>query len=112
MELSLFLQKAIETGAFLSAFAGIAAAVVMFSLTKKFGTGIVATGFRWIAWGVSVIGAGLIFEGVAQFLQIQVAILTLIKEVLLLLGTYIIVIGTKLTADKLEQMLRPKADKK
>lgn len=112
MDTGFILQKTIETGAFLSASAGIAAAIIIFTLRKKFGTGIVASGFGYTAWGVAVIGAGLILEGLQQFIQIKIIGLTLIKEILLLVGTYIIVIGTKLTADRLENLLGPKSQKK
>lgn len=104
MDSSFILQKGIELGAFLSAAAGIVAALIIFDLTKKFGAGIVATGFRYTAWGVTIIGTALLLEGILQFIQIRIPGLTLIKEILLLLGTYTIVIGTKLTADRLEDL--------
>lgn len=105
LETNLFiLQKSIEAGAFLSAFAGLAAALVMFGLTRKFGTGIVATGFRYTAVGVAIIGLAMILEAFLQYLQIRTGSLILVKEILLVIGTYIIVIGTKVTADKLEHL--------
>lgn len=88
---------------FIAAFAGIAAAFVMLSITKKLRLGVLATSFRSTSWGVIFIAAALVVEAVSFYLQMQNdQIATLLKTALLIVGTYIIVIGAKSTADKLE----------
>lgn len=98
------LGKAIEMAAIISALAGISAAIIMRKVTSHFGTGIVATGYRFTAGGVAIIGLAMFIESVIEYLQIRIDVLILLKEMLLVLGTYIIVIGTKLTADKLDNL--------
>lgn len=98
------LERIIEMAALIAALAGISAAVIMKKITSHFGTGIVATGYRYAAGGVAMIGLAMLIEAVLKYLQVQGGILTLAKEVLLVLGTYTIVIGTKLTADKLDNL--------
>ena len=98
------LEKLIEVVTVISALAGISAAIIMRKITTHFGTGIVATGYRWTALGVAIIGLSMFVESGLQYLQIQVKILILLKEILLLSGTYIIVSGTKITADKLDNL--------
>lgn len=92
---------------FIAAFAGATAALVMLSITKKLGLGVLAASFRSISWGVIFIAGALVVEAVAFYLGLQnEALLTLIKTGLLILGTYIIVIGAKNTADKLENVTK------
>jgi len=98
------LEKVIQVAALISALAGISAAIVMRRVTTHFGAGIVATGYRFTAGGVAIIGLAMFIESIIEYLQIRMEILILIKEILLVLGTYTIVIGTKLTADKLDNL--------
>lgn len=103
----------IQAGSFIAAFAAIAAGVLMFSVTKKFGTGILASGFKRISIGVLLIAGGIIIDAVQTYLlqspvmlnfqSVTVGII-LAKDVLFVLGTYIIVIGSKSTGDKLENL--------
>lgn len=102
------LPKLIEMAAIISALAGISAALIMKKVTRHFGTGIVATGYRFTAGGVAFIGLAMFIESIIQYLQLSLPILTLAKEILLVAGTYIIVIGTKLTADKLDNLTNNK----
>jgi uncharacterized membrane-anchored protein len=100
----------IQGGAFVAAFAAITAAVLMFSVTKKFGTGILAAGFKSIAVGVGIIALGIIVDAVGSYLQTSLAIilppLLIVKAVFFVVGTYIIVIGSKKTGDKLESLTK------
>jgi len=106
----------VEAGSFMSAFAAIAAGVVMASVTKKFGTGILASGFKTNSWGVFFIAFGIILDAAGSYLIVsgyssivpQVAMIGLLlaKEACFLLGTYIIVIGSKKTGDKLETLMK------
>src|SRR5579871_5949231 len=97
-----------QGGSFIAAFAAIAASIVMFSVTKKFGTGIMAQGFQRIAIGVLFIALGIILDAINSYIQINSNIVSLtiiiIKEVFFVIGTYIIVIGSKKTGDKLESL--------
>jgi hypothetical protein len=58
LDLTKLLTIIIEAGAFISAFAAIVAAVIMLKVTKKFGTGILSSGFRAISFGVFFIALG------------------------------------------------------
>lgn len=106
----------VEAGSFMSAFAAIAAGIVMASVTKKFGTGILASGFKTNSWGVFCIALGIIIDAVNSYLTVSnytnllpafVTIgLLLAKEACFVIGTYIIVIGSKKTGDKLESLMK------
>lgn len=105
MQINQTLTILVQAGTLIAAFAGIAASVVMFSLTRKFGQGILASSFKTVSWGVIFVAAALVVDAFGFYLQIQGnALLTLVKAALLILGTYIIVIGAKNTADKLENL--------
>jgi len=106
----------VEAGSFMSAFAAIAAGIVMASVTKKFGTGILASGFKTNSWGVFFIAFGIIIDAVSSYLSVSgyssllptiipIGIL-LAKEACFVIGTYIIVIGSKKTGDKLESLMK------
>jgi hypothetical protein len=104
----------IEGGAFISAFAAIVATLIMFKVTKNFGTGILASGFKAIAFGVFFIALGLFADAVeaylqaANFPQLQqyITYILLVKLVFFVIGTYIIVIGSKKTGDKIESLTK------
>lgn len=100
----------IQAGSFIAAFAAITAGVIMASVTKKFGTGILASGFKSISIGVVLIALGIILDAVQSYLQIsEVAVslfMILAKDILFVAGTYIIVIGSKRTGDKLESLTK------
>ena len=101
----------VEAGSFISAFAAITAGIIMANVTRKFGTGMLALGFRSISVGVFFIALGIIFDAVQAYLQLSnnlalIPILIGIKEILFVIGTYIIVIGSKKTGDKLESLTK------
>lgn len=111
MEINKLFIILIQTGAFISSFAGIAAGIIMANVTKKFGTGILASGFKSIAIGVFLIALGIIFDAIQVYFQNYsnltfITVLIGIKEVLFVAGTYIIVIGSKRTGDKLENLIK------
>lgn len=96
---------------FISAFAAGAASLLMFQVTRKFGTGILASGFKNIAVGVIFIAVGIILDALASYFQvfqsgIYTSALFFLKGLCFLIGTYIIVIGSKKTADKLESLTK------
>lgn len=101
----------IQGGSFISAFAAIVAGFLMAQVTKKFGTGILATGFKSISLGVFIIAAGILIDALLNYLQVSgtfevPVVLLLIKEAFFVLGTYIIVVGSKNTGDKLESLTK------
>ena len=110
MSLATLLPLFINAGAFIAAFAAITAGVIMSSVRKKFGTGILASGFKTIATGVFFIAGGIIIDAVTYYLQIgptsPFGAILLIKDILFVAGTYIIVVGSKQTADKLESLTK------
>jgi hypothetical protein len=105
---------AIEAGAFISTMAALVAAVIMLRVTRKFGTGILASGFKSISFGVLFIALGILVDAVQSYLQVEgftgigqfITIILLVKLVLFVIGTYIIVIGSKKTGDKLESLTK------
>jgi len=101
----------VEMGSFISVFAAVIAGILMAQVTKKFGTGILASGFKSISIGVFFIAAGILIDAVESYVQTSSAlevltIFILIKEALFVIGTYIIVIGSKKTGDKLESLTK------
>lgn len=108
MDTSKLLTIIVEAGSFIAAFAAIAASVMMASVRKKFGTGILASGFRTISIGVLFIALAIIIDAVNSYLQVSNALvitaILIAKDVLFIIGTYIIVIGSKKTGDKLESL--------
>lgn len=101
----------VEAGSFIAAFAGISAGFMMSAVTKKFGTGILASGFRSISVGVFFIAAGIIIDAANSYIQIStnavvITAILLAKEAFFVIGTYIIVIGSKKTGDKLESLTK------
>ncbi len=110
MDTTKLLEIIIQAGSFIAAFASIAAGVIMTSVTKKFGSGILASGFKSISIGVFFIAAGIFLDALNSYLQIsnniELAVLLIIKEIFFVAGTYIIVIGSKKTGDKLESLTK------
>lgn len=110
MDVAKIFSVILQAGYFIAAFAAIAAGILMSSVTKKFGTGILASGFRDIAAGVFLLAGGIIVDSLNAYLQLaDTPVLTfflILKEVFFVLGTYTIVIGTKKTVDKLESLTK------
>ncbi len=110
MDTAKLLTIIIQAGSFIAAFAAIAAGVIMSSVTKKFGTGILASGFKTISVGILFIAAGIILDAINSYLQISnnqvFAMILILKEALFVVGTYIIVIGSKKTGDNLESLTK------
>lgn len=96
---------------FVAAFAAIAASVLMYQVTKKFGSGILASGFKSISAGVLFLALGIIIDALNSYFLLSYnnvfsALIFLIKGICFVVGTYIIVIGSKRTADKLESLTK------
>src|SRR5581483_2199947 len=106
------LTIAVEGGSLISVFAAVIAGLVMAQVTKKFGTGILASGFKSISIGVLFIAMGILIDAVESYIQVSggfeiSTIIVLVKEAFFVIGTYIIVIGSKKTGDKLESLTKP-----
>jgi hypothetical protein len=98
-----------EAASFIAAFAAITSAIIMARFIKKFATGILATGFKTIGIGIFVLALGIIVDAIninIQTLESPQILITLlvIKQVFFVVGSYIIVIGSKNMGDKLEIM--------
>lgn len=110
MEINNILPIIIQAGSFIAAFAAITAGFIMHSVTKKFGTGILASGFKTISFGVFFIALGIIIDAIIEYLHLNNTNITLIilfiKDLLFVVGTYIIVIGSKKTGDSLESLTK------
>lgn len=103
----------IEASSFVSVLAAITAAIIMARMTKKFGSGILATSFKSISVGILFIAVGILIDAVESYMEVSgfsnpnlTEILLLVKAPLFILGTYIIVIGSKKTGDKLESLMK------
>ena len=106
-----FLTIIVNGISFIAAFAAIAAAVIMYQVTKKFGSGILAHGFKTIGTGVLFIAMGIIIDAINSYLQISYSSVYsvgvfVIKGSCFVIGTYTIVIGSKRTIDKLENLTK------
>ncbi len=112
MDIDKLLVIIIQGGSFIAAFAAVSAGVVMASVTKKFGMGLLASGFKSISIGVFFIAAGIITDALQSYIMFSIDSLTVltiilaVKEVLFVVGTYIIVIGSKKTGDELESLIK------
>lgn len=101
----------IEGFLFVSAFAALTAAIIMYQVKEKSGVGILSRGFRSIARGVFFIALGIITDALISYSQISgVTVVFLashvLKGVLFVIGTYIIVIGSKRTVERLEALMK------
>jgi hypothetical protein len=101
----------IEAGALISAFAAVVAGIIMFQVKKHFGTGILATGFKSISIGVLFVAGGIMLDSVQTYMNVSGygeinSLLLIIKDALFVIGTYIIVIGSKKTGDNLESLTK------
>lgn len=106
-----FMTIIVNGVSFIAAFAAIAAAVIMYQVTKKFGTGILAHGFKTIGTGVLFLALGIIIDAVNSYFQLSISSvysvgIFLIKGICFVVGTYTIVIGSKRTIDKLENLTK------
>ena len=104
------IQLLIEAASFISAFAAIAAGVIMAKFLRKFVTGILAKGFKTIGIGIFVLSLGIIIDAIIIHTQNSKStlpfldLLTILKQALFLTGTYIIVVSSKNMGDKLEKL--------
>ena len=99
----------VQAGSFISTFAAIVAGIIMFQVTKKFGVGILASGFKSVSIGVIFIAFGILVDAIQTYLQMSKVSFTatwllIFKDILFIIGTYTIVIGSKKTGDKLESL--------
>lgn len=110
-----FLTILVQGISFVAAFAAVAAAVLMYQVTKKFGSGILASGFKSIASGVLFLALGITIDALSSYLLLSFSgilgnvffvLIFVIKGVCFVTGTYIIVIGSKRTADHLENLTK------
>ena len=104
----------IEAASFIAAFAAITAAVIMIRFIRKFVTGILAVGFKTIGIGVFVLALAIIIDAFEVYTQAikdspTLNILLVVRQVLFVLGTYIVVIGSKNMGDKLEELSKHKS---
>ena len=104
----------IEAASFISAFAAIAAGIIMARFIRKFVSGILAIGFKTIAIGIFIVALGIIIDALVLYLHVlntptTLNILLVTKQILFVIGTYIIVIGSKRMGDKLEELSKHKS---
>lgn len=105
------LNMVFQAFSFISVFAAIIAGIIMFYVRRKFGTGILAKGFKNISVGVLLIAFGILFDVFLEYLRQAIGgslivILELVRGLAFLTGTYVIVIAGKKMADSLESLLK------
>jgi len=75
----------IESASFISAFAAIAAAIIMARFVKKFVTGILAVGFKTIGIGTFVLALAIIADAIDLYIQVsqnqELSLLLLIRQI-------------------------------
>lgn len=94
---------------FVAFFAALAGALIMYRVTQKFRGGILASGFKSIMIGILFISGGILIDAVTtDYWGIWSGAvgtgLMILKGVLFVIGTYVIVIGSKRMADRLESV--------
>lgn len=104
----------IESASFTAAFAAIAAAIIMARFIKKFVTGILSIGFKTIGIGIFILALGIIMDAFGIYSQVSkdpsiFSLLLIAKQILFVIGTYIVVIGSKKMGDKLEMLSKHKS---
>lgn len=104
----------VEAASFISAFAAITAGIIMARFIRKFVSGILAIGFKTIAIGIFIVALAIIIDAVAIYIQVlntpkSLSLLLVARQILFVIGTYIIVIGTKSMGDKLEVLSKHKS---
>ena len=104
----------IEAASFIAAFAGITAAIIMSRFIRRFVTGILAMGFKTIGIGIFILALGIIVDAIGIYLQNSMNqpifyVFLIFRQVFFVLGTYIIVIGSKTMGDKLETLSKHKS---
>ncbi len=102
-------QLVIEAISFISAFAAIAAGVIMAKFLRKFVAGILARGFKTIGIGIFILALGIIMDATEIYTQALntsgfLTALLILKPIIFLIGTYTIVTGSKTMGDKLETL--------
>lgn len=110
------LNVILEAGSFISAFAAIVAGFLMAQVTKKFGSGILASGFKTNSLGIFFIAVAILIDALNTYVVVNnyqnllpayvIIALALVKEIFFIIGTYIIVIGSKKTGDKIEGLMK------
>jgi hypothetical protein len=100
----------VQVVSLIAAIAAVIAGVLMANVTKRFGTGILASGFKTISLGVFFVVGGIVLDAANTYLQITdlnaLAIITLLKSIFFVVGTFIIVNGSKKTSEKLESLTK------
>ena len=114
MDYAKLVPALIEAASFITAFAAIAAAIIMARFIRRFVTGILAVGFRTIGIGIFILALGIIIDTVEIYVQglqfpTVLSILLVIRQVFFVVGAYIIVIGSKNMGDKLETLSKHKS---
>lgn len=109
IDYSKILPILIEGASFISAFAAIAAGIIMAKFIRKFVTGILATGFKTIGVGIFILAIAIIVDAILLYIQVlsapsPLSILLVARQILLVIGTYVIVIASKTMGDKLETL--------
>jgi len=104
----------IEAASFISASAAIAAGIIMAKFLRKFVTGILAKGFKTIGIGIFIVAVGIIIDAVEIYTRAlqppaTPSILSVVRQIFFVVGTFIIVIGSKTMGDQLETLSKHKS---
>jgi len=98
----------VDGALFVAAFAAIVGAVIMYKINKRLTGQATASGFKNISVGVLFIALGIGIDAVNSYIMMSYnnfysLLIFMVKGACFVIGTYIIVIASKQTSDKLEK---------
>ena len=104
----------VEVASLVAAFAAIIATIIMSQFLNKFATGILAMGFKTIGIGIGIIALGIVINTIQIYIQAvssssALSLLLIVQQIFFVLGTYIIIIGSKNMGDKLAELSKHKS---
>jgi hypothetical protein len=104
----------IKATSLVAAFAAIMATIIISRFLNKFATGILAMGFKTIGIGIGIIALGIVIDTIQIYIQAvsnssALSLLLIVRQIFFVLGTYVIIIGSKNMGDKLAELSKHKS---
>jgi len=104
----------IEVVSLVAALAAIIATIITSQFLNKFATGILAMGFKTIGIGIGIIALGIVIDTIQIYIQIAsnssaLSLLLIVRQIFFVLGTYVIIIGSKNMGNRLSELSKHKS---
>ena len=104
----------IEVVSLIAALSAIIATIITSQFLNKFATGILAMGFKTIGIGIGIIALGIVIDTIQIYIQITsnssaLSLLLIVRQIFFVLGTYIIIIGSKNMGNRLAELSKHKS---